>query len=1051
MAVYQKLLDIPLSGKLNTADDPIKLQPNDFQELINLRPTDDSPEGVRGMTKVNSVGTTYDGIKTGYHFKKDQPSESHILVQTVDTTGTSSEIIKSDNTAVIPNQDTFNTFLDLAGNTNPCYFSKAPDGCLAVCNSTKNYIWGGTESRCNGFIVFDSNTSNTLYDYTDIINNTLNDVQNVATLSVAGGGVDAYTVACYHFENDYADSSGIAGTSHNLTAVGTSFTTASAALHAGTASLLANNTYATCDVSGDAHFDFSAGALTVSARVRYTNFVVPRAIWCLYDDANNFVELYNDANGALHLSVFTGGGEVLGTVGLVTANNTIILNTKHTVEVSRDASNNWYILVDGSLKATVVDAHNLLSTYITLRVGLGVTGQTFYGSIDELKFDKGICRHTSDYTPQVYPFSNTSVCNIYLASTRPLQGSKWYVGTANTSVATVTGTYWNGAWTALAALVDNTATAGVSLAKTGTVTWTDTQADAKVKIINNQQYYWYKFAFSGIEATTTIYHCTIDANIQPIKDIWDGSLRTCLSMMTYTTAYADFTLQIYKNDYYATDTSTYVNLHDITSTHYQIYGFSERTMALYISFAEAYVNTTAGTVCSIYYWNGSTWTTVGTLDDGTSESGISFSRSGVISWDAPAIQSEFTWTPNSGTPLYYYKVQFSQTLDNTDSKVYLNYAAGIPAQNSIHSFKFPLFWQNRLFLCGDQSGRKNLVRYSSMDTNCVYNGLDSGELPVDGDDELMAGATLFTRFGGDVYDSAILCKRGQTFLLDNDPNNTSMFLVRTVSTNKGCVAPYTMKLCDIGFDVAANIRKHILIWLSDSGLMVFDGVSMGTISDYFSNIFDSLDTNYINRTYIDKAYGEYDPVEQEYILCVPIGATPTWKELHYKLKQQSPFWVDRGTGKYLRCSFPVEDSNGNKYVYGGTDDGFIERLEFGTTMDGNAIAYTFWTADINFTKTAMRRSSVHAIQLIGRMKSTTASTITATHYVDGALVGDTSTTTISQDKTGYRIFRAYFPVAGRYLGVYHSTKFTISTNDENRGFEPLLVSYMWSDEDQVFD
>jgi hypothetical protein len=234
-------------------------------------------------------------------------------------------------------------------------------------------------------------------------------------------------------------------------------------------------------------------------------------------------------------------------------------------------------------------------------------------------------------------------------------------------------------------------------------------------------------------------------------------------------------------------------------------------------------------------------------------------------------------------------------------------------------------------------------------------------------------------------------------------------------------------------------------------LMVFDGVSMGTISDFFSNIFDTLDTNYINKDYIQLSSGEYDPVEQEYILCVPIGVTPTWKELHYKLKQQSPFWVDRGTNKWLRCSFPVEDSNGNKYMYGGTDDGYIERLEYGTTMDGNDITYTFWTSDINFTKTAMRRSEVHGIQLIGKMKSTTAATITATHYVDGVLVGDAATTTISQDKTGYRIFRAYFPVSGRYRGVYHSTKFTVSTNNENRGFEPLLVTYMVSDDDIVFD
>lgn len=518
------------------------------------------------------------------------------------------------------------------------------------------------------------------------------------------------------------------------------------------------------------------------------------------------------------------------------------------------------------------------------------------------------------------------------------------------------------------------------------------------------------------------------------------SYRICASMMTYTTTYSDYTLQTYQNDYVSTDTGTYVNISDMTSSQFFIAGFTERTMGIYVGLAEGYVNTTAATACTIYYWNGTTWATVGSLDDGTSQGGISLSRSGIISWDAPAASSEFTWTPNNGVPLYYYKITFDKTIDNSDSKLYLNYLAGIPAQKSINSYKFPLFWQNRLFLCGDQSGRKNWVLPTSMDTNCVVNGTDSLPFPVDGDDELMAGATLFTRFGGDVYDSAILCKRGQTFLLDNDPNNSSLFTVKTISTNKGCVAPYTMRLCDIGFDIATNIRKHIIIWLSDSGLIVFDGVSIGTISDYFSNLFDPLDPNYINTSYIHRSYGEYDPVRHEYILFVPTGATPTWQEIHYRLKQQSPFYVDRGTGKALRCAFPVEDSNGNKYIYGGTNDGYIERLEYGKTMDGNAIEYTFHLADNSLTDTVMKKTKVTGIQLVGKAKSTSKVAVNVTHYTDGITTGTSYNDIIQTDST-HRIFRKYFKTDGKNDCIWHSTKFTVGTTDEDIGFEPLVVSY----------
>jgi hypothetical protein len=221
-----------------------------------------------------------------------------------------------------------------------------------------------------------------------------------------------------------------------------------------------------------------------------------------------------------------------------------------------------------------------------------------------------------------------------------------------------------------------------------------------------------------------------------------------------------------------------------------------------------------------------------------------------------------------------------------------------------------------------------------------------------------------------------------------------------------------MRLCDISFDIATNIKKHVVIWLSDSGLMVFDGVSLGTISDTFRNIFDPLDPNYINKDYIEYSYGEFDASEQEYILVVPIGSTPTWKEIHYKLKQQSAFWVDRGTGKALRCMFPVEDSRGNRYLYGGTNDGYVERLEYGTTMDGNGIAYTMWLPDIDFTRTALVKTKLEAIQLVGIAKSLTASTVTVTHYIDGATTGTTLSSSISQASNGNRIYRAYIPMSG---------------------------------------
>jgi len=358
-------------------------------------------------------------------------------------------------------------------------------------------------------------------------------------------------------------------------------------------------------------------------------------------------------------------------------------------------------------------------------------------------------------------------------------------------------------------------------------------------------------------------------------------------------------------------------------------------------------------------------------------------------------------------------------------------------------------------LCGDQSGRKNYVRFGGIDSSCFFNGYDSGEFPVDGDDELMCGATLFTRLGGDFYDNMVLFKRSQTIVYDVDRTKTASFIPYVVATNIGCVAPLTLQLCDIGFDIANNIRKHVLIWLSANGLAMWDGISVSIISDAFKELFDAADTtNQINPTYIHLCSGVFDPIEMEYHLFYPKGssATAISAEKVYSLRQQSPFDVSRGTGKALQCAFPVEDSAGNKYIYGGTNDGYIERLEYGTTFDGKNMVYTIQPADICLGGKAMIRTRLMGVQLIGKIKSTTTAKITATHYADGVTSGTVISSAISQNKTGYRIFRVYIPCNGAVPdGIFHSVKFSITTNNETRGFEPLLVSYAYQELGQVYN
>ena len=120
--------DIPLSGKLMTAE-AATIGVN-YRSLINMRYTDTHPKGIGGMTKINSnvMDATYLKARNALHLKKDQPAESHVLVQAWNTGLTTAHIL--DNIAAIPATGEFeatDVYSDTAG-AGRGYFSQAPDG-----------------------------------------------------------------------------------------------------------------------------------------------------------------------------------------------------------------------------------------------------------------------------------------------------------------------------------------------------------------------------------------------------------------------------------------------------------------------------------------------------------------------------------------------------------------------------------------------------------------------------------------------------------------------------------------------------------------------------------------------------------------------------------------------------------------------------------------------------------------------------------------------------------------------------------------------------------
>jgi len=633
------------------------------------------------------------------------------------------------------------------------------------------------------------------------------------------------------------------------------------------------------------------------------------------------------------------------------------------------------------------------------------------------------------------------VYSCYVGSTRPISGIKFYIKTANATAATAAVTYWNGTtFAAVSNLVDNTTTAGKTLSKTGTIVFDSTVSSAKVKAINENVAYYYLVAFTGIDAGTEISQLSLIAPVQGLTDIWDGTPRQIYSFITNSISrvsgwhvYGDYTSNVYSLDYYAGNTSTYVNIGTQDNDEYFYIGFQERLLGIKIYLGGTNGNTVTCTM-TIDYWNGSDWASVGTLDDGVSISGVAFAHNGTVTWTPPSEKSEYVTSVGNSAQWYFYRIHFSTTLS---SEVYIDNITGIPAQVTIHPYRFPVLWQNRIWLLNDQAKDKNAAISSSYGTVCVFNGTDSARLTFGGTQEVVAAAPLFTRYGGSIYENLVVCKRNQTFLVDGTTPST--YIVYEIAKTVGCIASQTLIACDTGYEVTQGLTKHVIVWLSASGIVMFDSNSIINISNDIADRFDPQSSNYINTAISENFTAFYDAKRFTYHIQIATGASTTLnEEWAYDLQRRKWYQVNRGA-KYLACGLEVEDTIGNKYTYGGTDDGYLERLEYGNTFDGVAIDYKFRLPDGLLARSLMYETEIRRIKLTGKA-NTTASKVTCRHYADGSTTA-TTVYTIDQNVTGKRIFQLGESVS--FKAIFHSFEFEISTSDVAGGFYPLYVSGLY--------
>jgi hypothetical protein len=437
-------------------------------------------------------------------------------------------------------------------------------------------------------------------------------------------------------------------------------------------------------------------------------------------------------------------------------------------------------------------------------------------------------------------------------------------------------------------------------------------------------------------------------------------------------------------------------------------------------------------------------------------SGISFSKSGTITWNPPPLASEFKAviglpskekekvvvnspgeetitntvfkksTVDVKSPMYWYKIQFSA---NLSSDVQLYFVGGIPAQEDIDGYKFTTEHAGRTWYWGDEK-QPNRFKASALNAPQVVNGDDTLEDFLGDATAPVAGRSLFERFGSTTTNVQIICKPTQTWAITGETlENFRPFLL---SDGIGCTAPLTMDVGTVEFSL--GMFKRAAIWQGQSGIYMSAGDSPQEISNDIRDKFDPKHANYLTAAVLATCTGWIDQVYNEYHWVIP-GSTD-WV---YDIKRRK--WSEAPKASKIHCGVAVSDTSGIPYSYGFTATGFIERLEYGTTFDGTAIAHVLQFGDVAPTGSITDRTELRSIRLVGKAKETTDQTIAVSHYGDSSTTASVPTiTAMSMSNSGKRLFNVF-----RSLGIvalnhiFHSLKFSVSTSDETIGFEPIFA------------
>lgn len=688
------------------------------------------------------------------------------------------------------------------------------------------------------------------------------------------------------------------------------------------------------------------------------------------DGTNQVLSLYQFRKARIdesHLFAQMSDGDVLEATNLPPATTTGAFGSEVFDGTSGQIPASWSTVSDVMVHSNGKDQHKIYggeSSYVTKFI-------VFKGSADP----KDVPELGEDYSDQVSDGQASTVAvldsldtwanwdSVFIMTPIPADALGLTVAAANSTTSDLSLYYRknDNTW-ASASATDNTANTGVTLAQSGTITWTR-PADEIPMMMFGSSGYWYQIRVSAaLDAEVEISGCTFQSPWISLENVWDGVPLDGIEVMVET---GSGTGIFYTYGSGAVDTSS------LASGAKVVAAFTDPLEGIYADVGATPHTGTAPTV-TVKYWNGSAFASVGTVND--SSDGLYHSGW----WRFPR-QSAIQPLMFQGTQYYayWYEVTFNQEM-TADMNIGIQ---GMPYYDIADFGAAGLCnaaWREHVAYTWDRFSE--YVYITPPNQPMVLNGTEFGLLEA-GDGRAHAVKCMKPFFINLlVWQEEKGIEGGTTTIFQGyDPTTYGKLILssRLGIMNSKCAVVIEGVRTSAETEAKTGTQETVSFFMSRYGVCATNGITIWIVSDDIQNYFDPTDPDCIRAGYENQHWLKYDSMYNVLRLGLVSGSSATTPNVFPVFDITDGVWYFDVLAQELSCMEEVEADSGNVPIVqigGGVDDGRVYILNTGQNDVSTAIN-SYIDIELNY-----KGQYLALEELVFRCQTQSAGNITVTAY-----------------------------------------------------------------------